>query len=192
MSDLFDAAYGLQSLFERSGWRFCIIGGIALLRWGQPRYTRDIDVTLLCPFGEEDNFSHPILAAGYIGRLQDPAKFARRSRVLLLQSPGGVPIDIALGALPFEELAVERSSLFEFAPGCALRTCSAEDLVVLKLFAFRPQDILDVETVVNRQQETLDWDYIETNLAPFAELKEQPEILATLERLRRQTRSPLQ
>jgi hypothetical protein len=191
MSDLFDAAHELQSLFDQNGWRFCIIGGIALLRWGQPRYTRDIDVSLLCPFGDEDTFSQPILAAGYVGRLKDPAEFARRSRVLLLQSPGGVPIDIALGALPFEELAVERSSLFEFAPRRPLRTCSAEDLVVLKLFAYRPQDVLDVETVVTRQG-GLDWDYIETNLAPFAELKEQPEILATLDRLRRQTRSPLQ
>ena len=72
--------------------------------------------------------------------------------MLLLDSPEGVPIDIALGALSFKALAVERSSIFTFAPGCDLRTCSAEDLIVQKLFSFRTRDVLDVETVVVRQE----------------------------------------
>lgn len=69
-----------------------------------------------------------------------------------MNSPQGIPIEIALGALPFEALAVDRSSLFPFAPDCALRTCSAEDLIVQKLFSFRTRDVLDVETVVVRQR----------------------------------------
>ena len=36
-------------------------------------------------------------------------------------------------------------------------TCSAEDLAVLKSFADRPRDWADVETIVVRQQERLDW-----------------------------------
>ena len=32
----------------------------------------------------------------------------------LVQSPGGVPIDVALGALPFEHDMIERSSLFQY------------------------------------------------------------------------------
>jgi hypothetical protein len=131
----------------------CIIGGIAVLRWGEPRFTRDIHVAL-----------HP-----------DAADFARRNRVLLLNllnSPQGVPIDIALGGLPFEALAVDRSSLFTFAPGCAL------------LFSFRTRDVLDVETVVVRQQGRLDWDYIDAQLRPLAKIKDQPEIMAALLRLK--------
>jgi len=79
---------------------------------------------------------------------------------------------------------VERSSLFDFTPDCRLRTCSPEDLIILKLFALRPRDVLDVETIVVRQRGALDWDYVERQLRPLAELKEQPEILATLTRLR--------
>jgi len=89
-----------------------------------------------------------------------------------------------MGGLPFEESMIERSSLFEFETGSALRTCSAEDLVVLKLFAFRPRDLSDAETVVSRQRRLLDWQYIETNLRPLAEIKDQPEIMATLRKLR--------
>ena len=79
---------------------------------------------------------------------------------------------------------MERSSLFEFTRGCRLRTCSAEDLVILKLFAFRPRDVLDVETVVARQQGALDWAHVARHLGALAELKEQPEIMETFARLR--------
>jgi hypothetical protein len=140
MSALFGAARDLQTFIETRGWRFCFIGEIAVLRWGEPRFTRDVDVALLCPFGGEDQVSAPLLDSGYRGRISDAREFARRSRVLLLESPDGVPIDIALAALPFEEGVVERSSLFEFEAGSALRTCSAEDLMILKLFAFRPRE----------------------------------------------------
>jgi len=184
MTPLLEAAGDLQTFFDKRQWHSCIIGGLALLRWGEPRYTRDVDVTLLCGFGVEDQFSGPILAAGYRGRISDAADFARRSRVLLIESRSGVPIDIALGGLPFEELIVERSSLFQFAPACELRTCSAEDLLVLKLFAYRPRDVLDAETIVVRQRGALDWPYVERHLAPLAEVKEKREIMEMLARLR--------
>ncbi len=184
MTPLLRAARELQAFFEARQWRFCMIGGLALLRWGEPRFTRDVDVTLLCSFGAEEEFVAPILSSGYRGRIPDAAEFARSSRVLLVESAEGVPIDIALGGLPFEELMVERSSAFEFAPGCALRTCSAEDLLILKLFAFRPRDVLDAETVVVRQRGVLDWPYVERHLAPLVEVKEKREIMETLARLR--------
>jgi hypothetical protein len=62
---------------------------------------------------------------------------------------------------------------------------SAEDLVVLKLFASRPLDLRDAEGVVLRQGGHLDWPYIEEHLRPLAEIKQDPEILGNLARLRR-------
>ena len=185
MNKLFDAARDLQRFINARGWRFCFIGGVAVLRWGEPRLTRDVDVSLLCPFGSEDEITEPLLTSGYSGRIPDAREFARRSRVLLLTAGNHVPIDIALAALPFEEGLIERSTLFEFDAGYSLRTCSAEDLIVLKLFAFRPRDVLDVETVVLRHGAALDWAHIEANLAPLAEIKAQPEIMSTLQKLRR-------
>lgn len=184
MTPLLRAALDLQEFFERREWRFCIIGGIALLRWGEPRFTRDVDVTLLTGFGGEDRFIEAILSSGYRGRIAEATQFARRSRVLLVSSSEGIPIDIVLAGLPFEALMVERSSRFEFEPDCLLTTCSAEDLMVQKLFAFRPRDVVDVETIVIRQRRLLDWTYVETHLLPLAELKGEPEIMATFQKLR--------
>jgi hypothetical protein len=186
MTPILEAARDLHAFLTERQWRFCIIGGIALLRWGEPRFTRDVDATLLSGFGREGEFIAPLLEAGYRGRVNDTAGFAQRNRVLLLTAPSGTPVDIALGGLPFEEEMVERSSLFEFTRGCRLRTCSGEDLVILKLFAFRPRDVLDVETVVVRQRGALDWAHIERHLGALAEVKEQPEIMEAFARLRSQ------
>jgi hypothetical protein len=109
MTPLLEAARDLQSFLEERNWRFAIIGGLAVLRWGEARFTRDVDVSLFCGFGREDELIAPFFASGYRGRISDAAAFAQRNRVLLLEAPNGVPIDIALAGLPFEELAVSAS-----------------------------------------------------------------------------------
>ena len=177
------AARQLQDFCDDQGWQSCFIGGVAVQRWGEPRVTRDVDLTLLTGFGNEEAFLDPLLSA-YSARIAKAKEFALRSRVILLQTIDGVGIDVSLGALPFEECVVSRASSFSFDTGLDLRTCSAEDLIVLKLFASRAIDIRDAETVALRQQKRLDWRYIEEQLTPLAELKEAPEILQTLQHLR--------
>jgi hypothetical protein len=93
-------------------------------------------------------------------------------------------LDIALGALPLEESEVARASLFTFPGEVVLRTCSAEDLVVMKSFAARARHWLDVEGVIIRQTAKLDWNYIWSLLKPLAELKGAPEIVVELENRR--------
>jgi hypothetical protein len=183
MNGLLETARELQVFCDHNGWRFCFIGGIAVQRWGEPRVTRDIDLTLLTGFGGEDRYID-ILLAVYSGRIEDAKQFALRRRVLLLKTRDGIGIDVSLGALSFEERIIDRSTTFDFGAGLVIRTCSAEDLVVLKLFASRPLDIHDAEGVVIRHKDALDWSYVENQLRPLAEVKGDPEILRTLVRLR--------
>jgi hypothetical protein len=181
--DLLDVGLELQDFCQKQGWQSCFIGGIAVQRWGQVRLTRDVDLTLLTGFGNEASFVDALLAH-YAPRIPDAAKFVLRSRVLLLNSAAGIGIDISLGALPFEQLVVERASDFEFASGLALRTCSAEDLMVMKLFASRAIDIRDAEGIAVRRDKTLDWAYVEKHLIPLAEAKDDPGILKEFARIR--------
>jgi len=55
----------------------------------------------------------------------------------------------------------------------------------MKLFASRPTDIRDAEAVAARHGTTLDWNYIDDQLRPFAEIEGGHDILASLARLRR-------
>ena len=57
--------------------------------------------------------------------------------------------------------------------------------MVLKLFASRAIDIRDAEGIAVRHEKTLDWRYVEEQLTPLAEAKEEPEILQQLARIRR-------
>ncbi|MBI3298839.1 MAG: nucleotidyl transferase AbiEii/AbiGii toxin family protein [Elusimicrobia bacterium] len=183
MIELLRAASEVQAVCESERWRYCFIGGLALQQWGEPRETIDVDLTLLTGFGREEEFAAKLLAR-FSGRIDGAAAFARDKRVLLLRSSAGVGIDVAFGALPFEEGVVSRSVLIEFPKGPSLRLCSPEDLVVLKAFAARPRDWLDIEGVIVRQSGKLDWPYIMSQLQPLAELKEAPEIVTELQRRR--------
>ena len=185
MNAVIAAAAELQAVCEGEGWRFCLIGGVALQRWGEARETVDVDLTLLTGFGAEAPFIARLTAV-FSARIDDAAAFALANRVLLLRTASGVGLDVALGGLPFEARAIDRSSPFRFPPDVHLRTCSAEDLVILKVFADRPRDWLDVEGILVRQAGRLDWSIIGDELAPLLELKEAPELLDRLDRMRRQ------
>jgi hypothetical protein len=180
VTQLFIAALELQRFCEARNWPHCFIGGLAVQRWGDPRVTKDADLTLLTGFGGEESFVDPLLDA-FDGRGSDAREFALRQRVLLLRHSSGVPFDIALAALPFEEDSVARSSLWSVGAQESLRTCSAEDLIVHKCFASRGQDWADVEKVLMRQAARLDVTLILRELAPLATLKEEPEIVTKLE-----------
>ncbi len=60
-------------------------------------------------------------------------------------------------------------------------TCSAEDLVVHKVFAGRDLDWGDVERILIRQHDKLDLAQIREELLPLLELKSEAEALVRLE-----------
>jgi hypothetical protein len=166
------AAGEVQRTLSSAGFRFCFIGGLALQRWGEQRYTRDVDLTLLCPFGEERATARR-LATLLKTRVEAAAEFAVESRMFLAQSMGGVPVDIAFGGIDFEIRCVGRASPFDFGSGLSLATCGAEDLAVMKAFAGRDRDWLDVESIIVRQGDRLDWKLIDGELGPLLLAKEE-------------------
>lgn len=185
MIELFREARALQQFLEQRGWAYCFIGGVALQHWGEPRVTRDLDVTVFTGFGGGAAVVDALLAV-YPARRPDARDFALRHRVLLLSTPAGIPVDVALGALSFEADMIARATDVEFEPGVALRICSAEDLLVLKAFADRLQDRADVASMARRRGRRLDWDAIVSRLTPLAETKGDPGILEGVQALRQQ------
>lgn len=182
MNLVFAAALELQTFCQQWDWRFCLIGGVALQRWGEPRQTVDVDITLLTGFGDEEKFIRPMLAQ-FRPRRADAAEFALRNRVLLVENAQQVGMDIALGGQPIEEQTIERASLYDIGSGHQLRTCIAEDLVVHKCFASREQDWIDVRNVLEKQRGKLRVAQIYEELTPLAELKAQPDIVDRLRNL---------
>jgi hypothetical protein len=182
LTPILAAAGQLVDFCRARGWSYCLIGGLAVQRWGEPRFTRDADLTLLTGFGGEADFIK-VLLGEFTPRRSDAADFAARSRVLLLRAENGVDLDVALGALPFEQRVFQRASDYEFRDGCLLPTCSAEDLVVHKVFAGRERDWADVRGVLDRQHGKIDLALVRRELKPLLEAKEEPEAMARFEQL---------
>lgn len=175
-------AVELQDHLEAVGHRFCFIGDLVAQRWGQPRGTGDVAVKVLCAFGDENQLASEILQR-YRSRIENPVPFAMQARMLLLTDTRKNKIDLSIGGLDFEERIVDRSSTWGVRGGGQIRTCSAEDLIVLKAFAARDQDWVDVRNVLIRQSAKLNRDLIREELKPLVALKEEPEILERLEAL---------
>lgn len=182
MNSLFQAGLEIQGYLLKKEWPFCFIGGLAVNRWGKIRMTHDVDITLLTGFGNEDSFIKELLSV-FPSRISDAEQFAVQNRVLLLNASNGIPADISLGGFLFEEKMIERATYHHFLPDCALLTCSAEDLIVLKAFADRPIDWMDVEGILYRSGRGLNYSLIMEQLAPLCEIKDSPEIVDKLQAL---------
>lgn len=173
MNRLVRAAQQVQDVLNAAAIPFCFIGGLAAQRHAEPRVTRDVDVSILAGLGNEAPVID-LMLAHFAPRRDDARAFATRYRVLLLKTEDDIGIDATLSALPFEAEVIARSSLFEFVPGVWLRTCSAEDLLVMKIFAGRPIDWRDVEMILRRyRRQALDLAVVEARVMPLLQAKDE-------------------
>jgi hypothetical protein len=180
MNALFIAAKEVADFMKARQWKFCVIGGLAVQRWGELRATLDADLTLFTGFGHEEQYIDELLAH-FAARTPEAREIALSQRVLLIRASNGKDIDISLGGFPFEKSMIRRATPFEFSTGIVLPTCSAEDLFVMKVFAARGKDLHDAETIAIRQK--LDRRHVLRQLKPLCELKEAPELIQQARRI---------
>ena len=176
INPIFMAAREIQIFIYEQEWDFCFIGGLAVLRWGEIRMTQDVDLCLQAGFGGEEKYILK-LAQNFASRISNPEEFARKHRVLLLRSSGKIAIDIALSGLDFETRMIKRATMFQFDEGIELKTCSAEDLLILKAFAGRPQDWLDIDGILARQGAGIDRAYCLEELSQLCLARDDSDIM---------------
>ncbi|HEX3600708.1 MAG TPA: hypothetical protein VHU84_11235 [Lacipirellulaceae bacterium] len=133
MARLTDAAQEIVSFLLTQGWSCCIVGGMAVPRWGEPRATLDVDICLFTGLGDEQAFVSAMLDR-FTPRISAAGEFAERTRVLLLKASNDVDIDVALGWTPFEANMIARASAHHFTSTVSLPTASAEDVIITKAF----------------------------------------------------------
>ncbi len=95
MSELLAAAKEIYDWLDSQRFRACIIGGLAVQRWGEPRLTRDVDLTVMAEIGNEEPIVDACLAR-FSPRTQDARDFALQHRVVLVRSSNGVDLDLGL------------------------------------------------------------------------------------------------
>jgi hypothetical protein len=174
------AAAEILAFLDTKGRSACVIGGVAVSRWGEPRATQDVDITVLADFGDEPVLLAELLSR-YPSRVPDPESFASANRVALLVLSGGVNADVTFAAFPFEREVIDRSTIWQLPDGPGIRTCSAEDLIIYKLVAGRPLDLHDIARIVQRQRNALDVGRVRYWGKQFAEIKDDPSLIQPFE-----------
>jgi predicted nucleotidyltransferase len=173
----------LASALDRAGIRYMIIGGQAVLVHGEPRLTRDVDVTLAV---DTNRLSDVVAAMTGVGLkpLVDPESFTRKTMVLPCADTGsGVRVDLIFSYSPYERQAVERAQSIRIG-GSDVRFASVEDLVIHKVLAGRPRDIEDVVGVMRRNP-AADLVYIRSVVDEFSAATGEPLIDRLEEALKR-------
>jgi len=183
MNNRFQAAWEIHKFLTKHNIPYAIIGGTALPRWGEPRFTKDVDLTVVTSLEEGVvPFVH-LMLTHFESREPDALAFARQNRVLKLRASNQCDIDISLGLPGYEAKMLERAVEYELEKGKTVRVCSAEDLIILKSVAGRPQDLTDIQGVILRQRAKLDAAHIRKWLKQFDELLPEPHALQDFERL---------
>lgn len=180
---LLRALVALDQALEKFGVPFMVIGGIAVIARGVPRQTIDVDATVWGKSVSLEDLLAGLGSQNIVPRIPDAEEFARRKQVLLLEHrPTGTPLEISLAWLPFEEEAIERSSLVTFR-GVRVPVAQPEDLIVYKAVAWRDRDKADIERLLLLYGEELNLDRVRDLVQQFAEALEEPERVQEFEAL---------
>lgn len=153
---------------DKAALPYMVIGGQAVLLYGEPRLTKDIDITLGVDLSRLDDVLTAVRDMKIVP-LVDPATFTRETMVLPCSDPeSGIRIDMIFSFSPFERQAIGRARAVRIRD-TDVRFTSLEDLLVHKLIAGRPRDLEDARIVLVKNPNA-DLAYVRRWLGEFSVL----------------------
>lgn len=145
---------------------YMVIGGQAVLLYGEPRLTRDIDITLGVGVRELNKLKETISPLDLKILVERDEEFVERNMVLpTLDEKSGIRVDFIFSFSPYERQAIERAKDIKLGRSL-VRFASLEDVVIHKVIAGRARDLEDIKSILLKNQK-YDSDYIEKWLKEF-------------------------
>lgn len=161
---------------------YMIIGGQAVLLYGEPRLTRDIDITLGVGVDRLEDISNVVRAVHLEPLRDDIESFVRRTMVFpAVEKSSGIRVDLIFSFTPYEADAIKRARRVKIE-GQEVFFAAPEDLIIHKIFAGRPRDLEDVRIVLMKNPD-IDREYIRKWLREFDTSTEEEKFLDTFENI---------
>ena len=158
---------------KEQGIPYMIMGGQAVLQYGEPRLTKDIDITLGINVEEFRRFSGFLSLAKLNSLVRSPESFVKKTHVFPGVDPAtGIRIDFIFSDSVYEKGAIRRSRSVRVR-GYPLRFASVEDIIIQKLVAGRPRDTEDIARILLRRHR-LDVRYIHKWIRQFEKVLDMP------------------
>jgi len=147
---------------------YMVIGGQAVLLYGEPRLTKDIDITLGIGIDGIDKVKRAAQDLNFRILVDNPEDFTRETMVLpVIDDKTGIRVDFIFSFSMYEKQALKRSVDIEF-DNIKVKFASCKDLIIHKIIAGRPRDIEDIKTILLKNP-NYDIRYIESWLKKFDE-----------------------
>jgi hypothetical protein len=181
-SPLAEVLAALGATLARLELRWYLFGAQAVVFWGRPRTSLDIDVTVELDLARVPAFIDGLGEAGFELRIRAGVEdFVRRTRVLpFLHAETGTPVDVVLAGPGLEEGFLARAISVRVGE-VEVPVISPEDLIVTKLLAGRPKDLEDVRGILAERAAGLDFAAIRALLRQLEEALGQSDLLPRLE-----------
>lgn len=156
---------------------YMIVGGQAVLLYGRPRLTRDIDITLGI---DTDRLNLVVDVCKKIGLKilpEDPEAFTGETKVLPAEEPeSAIRVDFVFSFTEYEAHALERVNEVT-VDGYPVKFASCEDVILHKVLAGRAVDMDDVLSILAKQGGAVDIMYIRKWLGEFGVMAEYAGVL---------------
>lgn len=127
---------------------YMVIGGQAVLIYGEPRLTRDIDITLGIDVDGLAKINKIISILGLETLVQKRKEFVERNMVLpTIDQKSGIRVDFIFSFSPYEREAIERAKDIKLG-NSYVRFAALEDVVIHKVIAGRARDLEDIKSIL--------------------------------------------
>jgi hypothetical protein len=165
-TDLVEVVEKMAKVFARRHVRHALIGGLAVGLRSRPRATKDADFVVQVPAVAFPGLLEELAGEGFEISLTDMIRRWSAERFLVINS-GRVRVDWMQPILPLYarvlDTAEERSWL-----ETGIRVATAEGLILTKMVSFRPQDQVDIETLLIANRDDIDLGIIRSEWSAVA------------------------
>jgi len=139
-----------------------LLGGIAVGMWAEPRATLDIDLLISVPEQDLEKLKKLLQAKGFVV-FSNPLSQLKRVKIFRFFIKNSdedlLMVDAILADDEFKKNALSQSQQV-IVHETPVQVAAIEDLILFKLLSGRPQDVVDIENLLNIHKNTLDQDYL--------------------------------
>jgi hypothetical protein len=168
--ELLDSALGLADVLNRSQIAYALVGGLAAGYRTHARFTRDADFLLAVPQLKLPSVLDKLSELGYSFDLRTAIREWTQEHMTVL-SYHGIRIDWLKPVIPAYQHILDRATE-EMWLDHPIRVASAEGLILMKLLAFRTQDLVDIENLVAAKRDDLDLAWIQAEWQTLESLED--------------------
>ena len=170
--DLVTAVETLSEVFVERGIEYALLGGIATMLRGRPRFTQDVDIILSVPQVALPGLLDELIRRGFSLDADTVIREFVQHHMTAFRF-GVVRIDWLKPVLPLYAHALAAATSIPWTAGHSLRVLAAEGLIITKMVAFRPQDQEDIRTLIAANAAELNVELISREWATVADGEEQ-------------------